>query len=604
MLAPDLRGLCDLGGEKRIGAGAWIAHPRGMMNTRLVLTLLGLSGAVALAAADSKPAPDPLAAYPGIARPADPRLPAASPAALRSFMDQRFGLFLHWGPVSLTGYELGWSRGDKVPVAEYDQLYRRFNPVKFDADEWVRIAKAAGMKYVVLTAKHMDGFCLWDTRQTDYNIMQSPFRRDIVRELADACHRGGLAFGVYYCIADWHHPQFPFSTPYRGPVDTPIKSTTDLEHYTQYMMSQLTELATGYGPLECVWFDSMAGASWPELGQRLVPLLRALQPNILINNRAAVAGDYVTPEERIGRYRDDVPWESCMMLGTQWSWKPDDHLKSFSKLLRALVYCAGGNGNLLLDVGPMADGRFEPRHVARLKEVGDWLARYGESIYATRGGPYKPTSYLASTRQGSTVYLHVFRWDSDRLVLPPLPRKVVGSRLLTGGDVRVEQTATALVVTVPAASRQPVDTLVRLDLGGSAEDLPVMALPPEVTVTASATRAPAAKYAPAFAQDSDPETQWSAPEGQGSATLELAFARTRTIRSVKFEDPQRPIHIQAYAVDAWNGSAWVQIFQHDNIGAWLSADEFAPVTTSRLRVRILKMEPTALCSEIVIEDVE
>lgn len=572
--------------------------------------LLFCLAAVCLAAplarsAEVKAVPhDSFAGFPGIEHPVAPAMPPASPEALRAFEAQRFGLFLHWGPVSLTGYELGWARGDKVPVADYDQLYRRFKPVKFDADEWVRIAKAAGMRYVVLIAKHMDGFCLWDTKQTDYNIMQTPFRRDVIREMADACRRGGLGFGVYYCIADWHHPWFPYSDRYRGATETAIKPTTDLERYTHYMMAQLTELTTGYGPIQCVWFDSMAGANWPELGQRLVPLLRALQPGILVNDRAAVPGDYVTPEERIGRYRDDRPWESCMMLGTQWSWKPNDTLKSFPKLLRALIYCASGDGNLLLDVGPTAEGVIEPRSAARLKEVGDWLARYGESIYGTRGGPYKPTSYLASTRHGNTVYLHVLRWDVDRITLPPLPRKVTGSALLTGGTVTVEQTATALTLTVPPADRQALDTLVRLELDGPAETIAAIALPPEVTVTASATHEPAAKFSAALAMDSDPVTEWSAPEGQSSATLELAFSRPRTIHSIHVEESTRPIRIRAYAVDWWNGTAWVQLLIHDKIEYWLAADEFSPVTTQKLRVHILKMEPTATVSEIVIEDVE
>ncbi len=549
-------------------------------------------------------APDAPAGFRGIEFPVDPAMPPALPESVRKFTAGRFGLFLHWGPVSLTGFELGWSRGDKTPAAEYDQLYRRFNPQKFDADEWVRIAKAAGMRYVVMIAKHMDGFCLWDTKQTDYNIIQSPFKRDALREMADACRRGGLDFGVYYCIADWHHPWFPYSGPYLGPTDTPIKPTTDLERYTHYMMAQLTELVTGYGPIQCVWFDSMAGATWPELGQRLVPLLRALQPSILVNNRAEVPGDYVTPEERIGRYRDDRPWESCMMIGSQWSWKPNDTLKSFPKLLRALIYCAGGNGNLLLDVGPTAEGIIEPRQAVRLKEVGDWLGHYGESIYDTRGGPYKPTSYVASTRRGSTVYLHVLRWDADRLVLPPLPCKVIGSALLMGGTVRVEQSATALTIAVAPADRQALDTLVRLNLDASAETLAPIALPPEVTVTASASREPAAKYAAAFAMDSDPDTEWSAPEGQSSATLELAFLRLRTIHAIHFEESTRPIRIRAYSVDWWNSTQWVHLFTHDKIEKWLTADEFPPITTQKLRVNILKMEPTATISEIVIEDVE
>jgi alpha-L-fucosidase len=538
----------------------------------------------------------------GLESATDPTMQAAEPAALADFAALRYGLFIHWGPVTLKGTELGWSRGEQVPAAEYDQLYRRFNPVKFDAAEWVRLVKAAGIRYVVMIAKHMDGFCLWDTKQTDYNIMHTPFGRDALREMADACHRSGIPFGVYYCIADWYHPLFPYSGPYYGPRDTPIKPTANVERYTQHMMKQLAELVADYGPLQCLWFDSMAGAHWPEQGRRLIPFLRALQPSILVNNRAAVPGDYVTPEERIGRYRDDMPWESCMMLGTQWTWKKDDRLKSFKKVLHALIYCAGGDGNLLLDVGPMADGSFEPRMVARMNEVGAWLKQYGESIYGTRGGPYKPTSYLASTRHGKFIYLHVIRWDADRLVLPPLPRKVVASTLLTGGTVTVEPTADALIIGVPPAERQRLDTLVRLELDGPVENLAAIALPPEVSITASATREPVEKYAARFAVDSDPDTEWSAPEGQTTATLELTFSRTRTIQSLKYEESTRPVRIRAYSVEWWDGAHWVHLFTRDKEANYVV--HFPPVTTQKLRIHVLNMEQTVTADEIVVEDVE
>ena len=573
-----------------------------------ILTLAAAACAMAMPVVRAADAPAPPAAqglgegFHGLESATDPTMQAADPASLADFSARRFGLFIHWGPVTLAGTELGWSRGDKVPVAEYDQLYRRFNPVKFDAEVWVRIAKAAGMRYIVVIAKHMDGFCMWDTHQTDYNVMSTPFRRDPLRELADACHRNGIAIGVYYCIADWHHPLFPYSGPYYGPKDTPIKPTADVERYTQYMMKQLAELVANYGPLQCVWFDSMAGAHWPDQGRRLIPFLRALQPSILINNRAAVPGDYVTPEERIGRYRDDKPWESCMMLGTQWSWKKDDNLKSFKKVLHALVFSAGGGGNLLLNVAPMADGSFEPRMVDRINEVGAWLQRYGESIYGTRGGPYKPASYLASTRHGNFVYLHIVRWDADRLVLPPLPRKVIASTLLTGGTVQVEQTADALSISVPPADRQRLDTLVRLELDGPVENLPAIALPPEVTITASATREPTEQFAARFAADSDPDTEWSAPEGQTTATLELTFARARTIQSLKYEESTRPVRIRAYSVDWWDGTHWVHLFTRDKEANHVV--HFDPVTTQRLRIHVLNMEHTVTADEIVVEDVE
>ncbi len=553
--------------------------------TFAILAIATLLAATSAAAADSGP----------------------SPESLRKFESQRFGMFIHWGPVSLTGYELGWSRGNQTPAAEYDQLYHRFNPVRFDADQWVRIAKDAGMRYVVLTAKHMDGFCLWDTHQTDYNIMNSAFKRDIVAEMSRACARGGMDFGAYYCIADWYSPWYPFFGPYKGPTQTPRKPTTDPERYNLYVMKQVAELIGNYGPLECLWFDSMTGGDSEERGRRLVSFARAMQPNILINNRSGVPGDYVTPEERIGRYRDDRPWESCMMIGTQWSWKPNDALKSFPQLLRALVYCSGGDGNLLLDVGPRADGTIEPRTVARLREIGDWLGRYGESIYDTRGGPYKPTSYLASTRRGNFVYLHIIRWFDGPLVVPALPGRIVAATLLTGGTVRASQADGALTVDVAPADRQRIDTLVRLEMDRPAATFAPIALPREVTITASATMAPEAQHSPAFAADNDPETEWSAPEGQTTGSLELNFVHPRTIRAIKLEEKARPHLMQSFDIARWDQGKWVTLAAKTvpvkSVGPDYSVD-FPPVTIQRLRVRILKSKGTAALTEVVITDVD
>ena len=163
----------------------------------------------------------------------------------------KFGMFIHWGPVSLKGTEIGWSRGAPIPIEEYDNLYKRFNPVKFDADQWVEIAKDAGMKYMVLTTKHHDGFCLFDTKQTDYNIMHSPFGRDVVKELAAACRKQGMAFGTYYSVADWHHPDFPHGSP----GGKSLKPNPNLDRYEQYLRKQVEELIRNYGPLLTMWFD-------------------------------------------------------------------------------------------------------------------------------------------------------------------------------------------------------------------------------------------------------------------------------------------------------------------------------------------------------------
>ena len=387
-------------------------------------------------------------------------------ARLDAWRQARFGMFIHWGPVSLKGTEIGWSRGAQVPVDEYDSLYKRFNPVKFDAGQWVRTAKQAGMKYLVLTTKHHDGFCLFDTRQTDYNIMHSPFGRDVVKELSEACRKQGIAFGTYYSVCDWHHPDFPHGSP----GGTSLKPNPNLDRYELYLRNQVEELIRHYGPLETLWFDVSQDFD-ARRGKRVVDFVRSLQPDILVNNRCADAGDYDTPEQQVGTFRMDRPWETCMTICNQWAWKPDDGMKSLSQCIQTLVLCAGGDGNLLLNVGPMPTGEIEPRQVRRLLEMGQWLEKYGQSIYGTRGGPFKPGRRIASTRKGNTIFLHLLHASGDVLTLPSLPRKILAATLLTGGKVEVEQKPAGLAIRVAPQDRHPIDTIVKLELDGPAMEI-------------------------------------------------------------------------------------------------------------------------------------
>ena len=318
---------------------------------------------------------------------------------LEEWKDARFGMFIHWGPVSLKGTEIGWSRGREIPIEEYDNLYKKFNPANFDANAWVSVAKAAGMKYIVLTTKHHDGFCLWNTRQTDFNIMNSPLHRDVVKELAEACKKQGIAFGTYYSTTDWHHPDFPLTSP-GGTVTRP---KSDLEAYTTYLKKEVAELLLNYGPLYVLWFDVPQKFDAVR-GQGVIDFVRTIQPDIIINNRTGAKGDFDTPEQRVGGFQVDRPWESCITIANQWAWKPNDPIKSLEQCLHTLIRTAGGDGNLLFNVGPMPDGRIEPSQVDRLKEMGKWMEKYGNTIYETRGGPFKPTDWGVSTRKGNKIF--------------------------------------------------------------------------------------------------------------------------------------------------------------------------------------------------------
>lgn len=395
--------------------------------------------------------------------------------ALKNWQNLRFGMFIHWGPVSLRGTEIGWSRGREVPIDEYDHLYTEFNPVLFNAREWVNTAKQAGMKYLIIVTKHHDGFCLWNSKYTDYDIFSSPFKRDVLQELARECKRQGILFGTYYSIADWHHPDY--TTRYGG--DPRPVEQSDMNRYFIYLKNQVKELIENYDT-NILWFDGYWEKSWDhEKGMALYKYIRDLKDDILINNRvdkgrkgkqgmtvsSKYAGDFGTPEQQVGTYDVEHPWESCITICRQWAWKPNDKLKSLRECIQTLARTAGGGGNLLLNVGPMLDGRIEQRQIDRLQEIGKWLKKNGESIYGTQGGPFKPTSSMVSTRKGDKIFIHLLSWPQKEFVLPELPViNIQSARLLQGQKLKLIRRNDRIAVQLPAEPPDKNDTVIMLTL--------------------------------------------------------------------------------------------------------------------------------------------
>lgn len=397
------------------------------------------------------------------------------------WQDARFGMFIHWGPVSLKGTEIGWSRGREVPVEEYDQLYKTFNPEKFSAKDWVKIAKDAGMKYMVLTAKHHDGFCLWDTETTDYNIMNTPFGRDVVKELAEECEKEGIVFCTYYSILDWYHPDYNNFNTRGGPgYALPNGEKGNIKDYSKYLKSHMDELINNYGPLGIMWYDGEWEEPWThEMGLELYDYVRGLQDDIIINNRVdkgrkgmegitlsdkAYAGDFDTPEQEIGKYQIDRPWESCITIAKQWAWKPNDELKSFEECIKTLVQTVGGDGNLLLNVGPMPNGEIEARQVERLQEIGDWLKENGDSVYGTRGGPFAPGKWGVSTSKEHLIYIHVLKPKGNKLKLPALDQKVKKASYFHGRELVFKQSVDGLTIGDIDFDASKVDNIIVLEV--------------------------------------------------------------------------------------------------------------------------------------------
>ncbi|MDR1602118.1 MAG: alpha-L-fucosidase [Tannerella sp.] len=398
-----------------------------------------------------------------------PVFPENHSEKLEWWKDARFGMFIHWGPVSLKGTEIGWSRGREIPVSEYDSLYLSFNPVNFDAGEWVSIAVAAGMKYIVFTSKHHDGFCNWDTRYTDYNIMHAPFRRDIMAELAEACRKQGMALGFYHSTCDWHHPDFPLTSP-GGSVE---REVSNIDRYTEYLKNQSVEIIEKYGPLLVMWYDVPQRFDSIR-GQSVIDRIREVQPGILVNNRTGAKGDFDTPEQHIGEFQNTHPWETCMTIADQWAWKPDDRVKSLEQCLHGLIRSAGGDGNFLFNVGPKSDGEIEPLQAERLKEMGQWLQQYGHTIYGTRGGPYKPADWGVSTRKGDKIFLHVLKQleSPSNIVLPDLGVDIKKCSLTDGREIKcIRQDGGEYLIPLSPGDLKPVDTVIELTVEGNAMNI-------------------------------------------------------------------------------------------------------------------------------------
>ena len=403
-------------------------------------------------------------------------------AARRWFQDAKFGLFVHWGVYSVLGDGEWVMNNRKIRVAEYEKLPAFFNPVAFDAAEWVSLVKAAGMKYVTITSKHHDGFAMWDSKVSDWDIVdRTPYGKDVLKALADECARQGIKLFFYHSQLDWHHPDyFPRG---RTGRDAARLESGEWDRYLDTMDAQLEELLTGYGPIGGIWFDGMwdkRDAPWRI--EKTYGLIHRLQPAALVGSNHHLkpfpGEDFQMFEKDLPGHNTagfnaeseigSLPLEMCETMNGAWGFNlTDTRYKSTADLVRLLVKAAGYDANLLLNVGPMPDGRIQPEFEGRLREIGEWLAKHGESIYGTRGGPVPPRNWGVTTRKGDRVFVHVLDWPDPVLTLPRLPRAVKKAwRLAGGAPVAVAAQPSAVALTL-GGERDPVDTVVVLELAAN-----------------------------------------------------------------------------------------------------------------------------------------
>lgn len=412
------------------------------------------------------------------------------------FRQAKFGMFIHWGPYSQASVEASWPimvpKPGGITEAEYRALAKTFNPVRFDPNAWVDLARQAGQRYMVFTTKHHDGFCMFDSSYTDYKITNTPHGKDIAAQIARACHDDEMPIGFYYSPPDMHHPGFRdtsklASENWHGQPDRPEWSL-----YLDYMQLQLRELLTRYGPVVLTWFDGLNNQEKYD-GRRFLDLIHKSQPATLVNDRIGVRGDYVTPEQFVP---DAIPtrqvhfdavdrsvnqqlkpgyvpspeefqlWETCMTINNTWAYNEHDHdYKSAEFLIRSLVEVASKGGNFLLNVGPKPDGTIQPEFQERLKEIGAWLRLNGDSIYGTSYGPIQNAGGLRTTARAKNIYIHLFDWTPPVCTVTGLKARVLSARLLANGmPLKFRQTEARLEIEILPSAPDRAVSVIALDI--------------------------------------------------------------------------------------------------------------------------------------------
>lgn len=396
------------------------------------------------------------------------------------FQDAKFGMFIHWGVYSILGDGEWVMNNQRIDKATYQKLPAFFNPIGYNPSEWVALAKAAGMKYITITSKHHDGFAMFDSKLTNWDIVdQTPYGKDVLKMLADECAREGIKLFFYHSHLDWYQDDYYPRGNTGQTAGRPAGG--DWYRYLDFMDGQLTELLTNYGDIAGIWFDGhwdKKDADW-RLG-KTYNLIHSLQPACLIGNNHHLApfpgedfqmfekdlpGSKTTgfnPEQEIG----ELPFETCETMNNSWGFNlQDKNYKSVKSLIQYLVKAAGYNSNFLLNVGPMPDGKIQPEFISTLKDLGNWMQKYGETLYGTRGGPVSPRSWGVTTQKGNKVFVHILNPEDDNLLIPDFGKKVRSiTHFDTGTRLKYRQDSFGISVNLPQGIMNETDTILIIEI--------------------------------------------------------------------------------------------------------------------------------------------
>jgi len=410
-------------------------------------------------------------------------------AARSQFQDDKFGLFIHWGVFSILGDAEWVMNNQNISVKDYTRLMGFFNPTQFDAHAWVSMAKNAGMKYITLITRHHDGFSMWDTKYSDFNIMNTPYKKDVVKMIADECHQQGIQLFLYYSLLDWRRNDYSWWTGRTG-QGTGRTVRGDWNDYIKFMKNQLTELLTNYGEIAGIWFDGYWDQTAPEGATdrtpkvdwhlpEIYPLIHKLQPQCLVGNNhhlTPLPGEDFQMFERdlpgqnksglsFQKASDQLPLETCETMNGSWGFNiKDDKYKSGSELIHYIVNAAGRNANFLLNVGPMPNGIIQEEFQDTLKEVGKWLHQYGESIYGTRGNIMPPQDWGVVTSKDKKVYVHILKDSTQPVVISGIEGKIKSCKVMSKDtQVKFKQDKNNVTINLDGIAMDNVDTIIEIE---------------------------------------------------------------------------------------------------------------------------------------------
>ncbi len=538
-----------------------------------------------------------------------PDITAKDNAKMQWWKDAKYGMFIHWGLYAIPAGKWGssTSHGEwlmkfaKIPRQEYALLAKQFNPIQFDADAWVKLAKDAGQKYMVLTAKHHDGFALFRSKASTYNVVDAtPFKKDIVEAYANACRKYGMKMGLYYSQAqDWYHPGGAvwagqeWDSTHLGKMDAYIDSIA---------LPQVKEILGNYGDVAVLWWDTPVGMT-KEMSQKLADVVKQY-PNLITNNRlgAGMGGDLETPEQFIPATGfPDRNWEVCMTMNGNWGYNAyDDKWKSTKDILQKLIDIVSKGGNFLLNVGPNPYGIIPEVCQTNLLDIGQWLQQNGQAIYGTTASPFPYLSWGRATRKEQKLYLHVFQWPANQQLVVPMNNKITHAHLLADPKtaLKVHFNNGVSTIQLPAYSPDKRASVIEVDFKGE----PIITPAPSVGKKVFASVADSASNA-TYLTDNNPHTRWQAPKGDTSATLTIDLGKPETIQAIGLIETAAADGVlshkkQHHELLYWTGSEWKSVVQVVTNGAGQLKD-FTPIKAQKFQLIVRNAKQPSLAEWVL-----